>query len=124
MSCVKVDSSSLSQSEEIVVDGQESSTFTLANYVDEVMCDVVLVEATLIFLVIHDGVINKFSFEHMRHKVVLKPLSQGKICEDKIKMRIKKEERKEKEKIEKARERKREKKSKSDIEKIYPYVHT
>ncbi|RDX81294.1 hypothetical protein CR513_38039, partial [Mucuna pruriens] len=49
-SSVKVDSFRLSQSEVIVVDGQVSSTFTLANYVDKVMCDVVLVETTPIFL--------------------------------------------------------------------------
>ncbi|RDX91684.1 hypothetical protein CR513_26293, partial [Mucuna pruriens] len=47
---LNVDSSRLTQSEEIVVDGQVLLTFTLANYVDEVMCDVVPMEATHILL--------------------------------------------------------------------------
>ncbi|RDX79661.1 hypothetical protein CR513_39893, partial [Mucuna pruriens] len=46
---------------------------------DEIVCDVVPMEATYILLgkplVTHDGVTNKFTFEHMGQKVVLKPLS-------------------------------------------------
>ncbi|RDY07139.1 hypothetical protein CR513_08790, partial [Mucuna pruriens] len=69
--------------------------FTIGNYSDEMMCDMVPMEATHILLVTHDGVTNRFSFEHMRHKVNFKPLYPKKICEDK-KMRAKiKEEKKE-----------------------------
>ncbi|RDY12912.1 hypothetical protein CR513_02224, partial [Mucuna pruriens] len=81
----------------IIIDGERSvnvasSRLEERKYVDEVMCDVVLVEATHILLgrkVIHDDVTNKSSFEHMRQKVVLKSLSPMKVCKDQIKMRIK-----------------------------------
>ncbi|RDX63222.1 hypothetical protein CR513_58378, partial [Mucuna pruriens] len=62
------------------------------NLVDEMVCD----EATHILLgrpcqfdrrATHDGVINRLSFEHMEHKVILKPLSPKEVCEDQIKMK-------------------------------------
>ncbi|RDY10198.1 hypothetical protein CR513_05329, partial [Mucuna pruriens] len=108
-----------------------SLAFTLEKYVDEVMCDVVPMEATHILLskswqfdrkVTHDGDSNRFYFVHLGEKVVLKHLSPREIYEDQINMRIKREEkRKEKEKAKKAKEKKkREKKkekSKTNIEK-------
>ncbi|RDX91686.1 hypothetical protein CR513_26295, partial [Mucuna pruriens] len=48
-SSVNVDSSRLSQSKEIVMDGQVSLTFTIENYVDEVMCDMMPMLVTIIF---------------------------------------------------------------------------
>ena len=58
----------------------------------------------------------KFSFVHKGQKVILKPLSPSEVCEDQIKMRVKKEqERKKKDKkIDEKREHEtREKKEKS-----------
>ncbi|RDX72592.1 hypothetical protein CR513_47898, partial [Mucuna pruriens] len=75
-------------------------------HVNEVMCDVVSMDATYILLgrpwqidrkVTHDRVLNRFCFVNLVEKVVLNPLSPREVCEDQIKMRIKiKEERKEK----------------------------
>ncbi|RDY07623.1 hypothetical protein CR513_08231, partial [Mucuna pruriens] len=98
---------------ETVVDRQVSLAFTLGKYVDEVMFDVVPMEATHILL----GRPWKFDRKvtYNGSQIVLKPLSSREVCKDQIKMRIKREEeRKEKEKDEKAREKKkREKKEKS-----------
>ncbi|RDY10243.1 hypothetical protein CR513_05271, partial [Mucuna pruriens] len=95
---------------------QVSLNFTLGKYVDEVMCDVVSMEAAHILLgrslqfdrkVTHDEVSNRFSLVYLGEKVVLKPLSLGEVCEDQIKMRIKrKKEIKEKKKVKKTKEKK------------------
>ncbi|RDX82673.1 hypothetical protein CR513_36500, partial [Mucuna pruriens] len=111
---------------EIVVDKQVSLDFTLRKYVDEVMCDMMPTEAIYILLgkpwqfdrkVIHDGVTNRFSFEHMGQKVVLKPLSPMEVCEDQIKMRIKREDKEKKKRKPKRLERKIKRKARV-IEKI------
>ncbi|RDY14340.1 hypothetical protein CR513_00619, partial [Mucuna pruriens] len=69
---------------ELLVNKQVALAFTLENYKDKVVCDVMPIEATHILLgrplqfdrrVTHDGVTNRFSFVHMGQKVVLKPLS-------------------------------------------------
>ncbi|RDX90017.1 hypothetical protein CR513_28176, partial [Mucuna pruriens] len=84
----------------MVVDKQVSLAFTLGKYSDEVLCDMVHIEATHIFLgrpwqydlkVIHDGVTNRFSFVHMGQKVTLKPFSLREVIEDQLKMKIKRE---------------------------------
>ncbi|RDX73446.1 hypothetical protein CR513_46940, partial [Mucuna pruriens] len=109
----------LSENGELVVDMKVSLGITLGNYKDNISCDVVPIEAKHILLgrpwkfdrkVIHDGVSNRYFVVYLGEKVVHKPLSPREICEDQIKMRIKREEeRKEKEKVEKARWKKREK---------------
>ena len=48
--------------------------------------------------VVHNGVIKKISFVHKRQKVTLTLLSPSEICEDPIKMRVKKNKRKKKRK--------------------------
>ena len=53
--------------------------------------------------VVHNGVTNKFSFVHKGKKVTLTPLSPSEICEDQIKMRVKREQ--EKNKSDKKREK-------------------
>ncbi|RDX89289.1 hypothetical protein CR513_29005, partial [Mucuna pruriens] len=69
---------------EMVMDRQVSLVITLGNYIDEILCDVIPMKITLILLgrpwefdrrVTHDGVPNRFSFEHLGQKVILKPLS-------------------------------------------------
>ncbi|RDX65467.1 hypothetical protein CR513_55874, partial [Mucuna pruriens] len=81
-------------------------------YVDDVMCDVVSMEATHILL----GKSWQFDRKVIYDSVILKLLSPREFCENQINMRIKrKEEIKEKEKVKKAREKT--KKSKSDREK-------
>ncbi|RDY14439.1 hypothetical protein CR513_00482, partial [Mucuna pruriens] len=73
-----------SEKGESLGDKQEALAFTLGKYEDRMVCDVVPMEATNILLkrlwqydmrVTYDGVTNRFSFEHMGQKVVLKPLS-------------------------------------------------
>ncbi|RDX85663.1 hypothetical protein CR513_33120, partial [Mucuna pruriens] len=68
----------------------------LGKYKDEILCNIVPVEATDILLrrpwqfdkkVTHDSVTNKFSFEHKGKKVTIKPLSPHKVIEDQIKMK-------------------------------------
>ncbi|RDX68640.1 hypothetical protein CR513_52345, partial [Mucuna pruriens] len=58
----------------------------------------------------HDGVTNRFSFEHIRLKVILKPLSSLEVFKDQHKMKKKKreEERKESDKVERAKRKERE----------------
>ncbi|RDX89142.1 hypothetical protein CR513_29168, partial [Mucuna pruriens] len=100
---------------------QVSLAITLRSYKDDVLCDVILMEATHILLG-HDGVSNKFSFVHLGEKVVFKPLSPREVYEDQVKMRkIREEEKKELAKVEKAKRKESEKikeKSKSARGKI------
>ncbi|RDY07707.1 hypothetical protein CR513_08154, partial [Mucuna pruriens] len=79
---------------------------------DEILCDVVLMEATHILLgkpwqfnrkVTHDGVTNKFSFVHKGNKVILNPLTPGEVIEDQLKM--KKTKRKKNQKVRKLRKK-------------------
>ena len=41
--------------------------------------------------IVHNGVTNLYSFLHKGKKVVLSPLSPSEVCEDQIKMRLKRE---------------------------------
>ncbi|RDX88679.1 hypothetical protein CR513_29698, partial [Mucuna pruriens] len=105
---------------ELLVDRQVEVMFTLGEYEDRVVCDVVPIEATHLLLgrpwqfdkkVIYDGVTNRFTFIHIGQRVVLKALSPSKVQEDQKKMNVKMEsERKTKSKM-------RKKVSKSDAEK-------
>ncbi|RDX82275.1 hypothetical protein CR513_36937, partial [Mucuna pruriens] len=69
---------------------QMENIFT-QDYKDEIICDVVLIEATHVLLgrpwqfdrkVTHDGVTNKFSFVHKDKKVTLKPLNHREVIKD------------------------------------------
>jgi len=108
----------LSEDGELVVDKHVNIAFSISKYVDEVVCDAVPMDASHLLLgrpwqydrkVTHDGLTNKYSFLFKGQKVSLIPLSPRDICEDQIKMRLRREqERKEgREKIpKKARKRK------------------
>ncbi|RDX98037.1 hypothetical protein CR513_19117, partial [Mucuna pruriens] len=75
-----------------------STLMCLRPYNDEILCDVVPIEAIHILLgrpwkydrkVTHNGVTNKFSFVHMGQKVTLKFCLQ--VSEAELKMQIKRE---------------------------------
>ena len=119
----------LSENGELAIDRQVLICFSIGKYVDEILFDIVPMEASHLLLgrpwqddkdVVCYGVTKKFSFVHKGKKVTLTPLSPSEVCEDQIKMRVKGEqERKEekKKKTDKKREKheRREKKEKSEI---------
>ena len=86
----------LSDVGEVKVDKQVMVPFAVGKYKDEVLCDVVPMEAGHILLgrpwqfdrkVIHNGYTNRFSFVHNMQKITLAPLSPKQVFEDQIKMR-------------------------------------
>jgi len=94
----------LSDNGELVVDKQVLLTFSIGKYVDDVLCDMVPMEARHVLLrrpwqydrdVVHNGVTNCYSFLHKGKKVVLSPLSLSEVCEDQITNEIEKRKRKE-----------------------------
>jgi len=85
----------LSEEGEIKVDKQVLINFSIGNYKDEVLCDLVPMEATHILLgrpwqfdrkAFHDGHANKFSFSFQGKKITLLPLSSKEVNEDQIQM--------------------------------------
>ncbi|XP_014496763.1 uncharacterized protein LOC106758342 [Vigna radiata var. radiata] len=98
----------LSEEGEILVNKQVHISFSIGKYQDEVLCDVVPMEATHILLgrpwqfdrnVQHDDLTNRMSFTYQGHKVVLKPLTPKEIHEDHLIMKFKRGEKKEKVKL-------------------------
>ena len=90
----------LSEVGEIVVNKQVLIRFSIGKYKDEVLFDIVPMEATHILLgrpwefdrkVFHDGFTNKLSFDFHGHKVILKSLSPKEVHEDQLKMKQKRE---------------------------------
>nr|KYP35564.1 hypothetical protein KK1_043387 [Cajanus cajan] len=84
----------------IVVNQQVNIPISIGKYQDEVLCDIVPLDASHILLgrpwqfdkkTIHDGLTNKISFHHLGKKIVLCPLSPYQVCEDKLKMKVKRE---------------------------------
>ena len=74
----------LSEAGEIKADKQVLINFSIGNYKDEVLCDLVPMEATHILLgrplqfdrkAFHDGHANKFTFSFQGKKITLLPLS-------------------------------------------------
>ena len=95
----------LSEVGEIVVNKQVLIHFSIGKYKDEVLCDVVPMEATHVLLVrpwqydrkvFHDGFTKKLSFDFHGHKVTLKSLCPREVHEDQILMKKKRESEKEK----------------------------
>ena len=93
----------LSVEGEIMVNKQVLINFAIGKYKDEVLCDIVPMEATHILLgrpwqydtqVLHDGPTNKMTFTFQGHKVILKPLSPKEVHEDQLKMKTKRERKK------------------------------
>ncbi|XP_027357157.1 uncharacterized protein LOC113866528 [Abrus precatorius] len=86
----------LSEDGEVQVRQQVEVKIFIRKYKDNVLCDVVPMEASHILLerpwqfdtrAIHDGYSNKTSFMHQNKKIVLKPLSLKEVCEDQVTMR-------------------------------------
>ena len=95
----------LSEVGEIIVNKQVLINFFIGKYKDEVLCNVVPMEATHVLLgrpwqfdrnVFHDGFTHKISFDFHGHKVILKSLSPREVHEDQILMKKKRENEKEK----------------------------
>jgi len=94
-----------------MVNKQVLITFSIGKYKDEVLCDVVPMEATHVLLgrhwqydrqVLHDGLTKKMYFNFQGYKVILKPLSPKEVHEDQIKMKNKRENEREKERKDKS----------------------
>ncbi|XP_068503778.1 uncharacterized protein [Phaseolus vulgaris] len=88
----------LSEDGEMTGSKQVGVNLSIGQYNDNVLCDVVPMEATHILLgrpwqfdtkAIHDGFTNKISFMQNNKKIILKPLSPREVCEDQIKLREK-----------------------------------
>ncbi|RDX81425.1 hypothetical protein CR513_37894, partial [Mucuna pruriens] len=88
---MREDGNWLNSKGEMVVNKQVSLAYTLGKYCDEVLCDVIPMEATHILLgrpwqydrkVTHNGITNRFSFTYMGQKVTLKPLSSREVSKD------------------------------------------
>ncbi|XP_016673234.1 uncharacterized protein [Gossypium hirsutum] len=82
--------------------------FSIGNYKDEVLCDVVLIDATHLLLgrpwqydkrAMHDGFTNRYSFMHAGKKITLAPLTPSQVIEDQTSLKKSKEVAKEKKKI-------------------------
>jgi len=95
----------LSEGGEIIVNKKVLIAFSIGKYKDEILCDVVPMEATHILLgrpwqfdrkTLHDGLTNKIIFTFHGHKITLKSLSPKEVHEDQVKMKEKRENEKEK----------------------------
>jgi len=111
----------LSENGELVVNRKVLICFSIGKYVDGILFDVIPMEASHLLLgrpwqhdkdVVHNGVTNKFSFVHKGEKVTLKPLSLSEVCEDQIKMRVKREQERKKKLMKRERNMKGEKRKK------------
>jgi len=89
----------LSENGELIANKQVLIAY-IGKYKDEVLCDVVPMEATHVLLerlwqydrnFLHDDLTNKISFHFQGHKVILKSLSPKEVNEDQIKMKQKRE---------------------------------
>nr|KYP59882.1 hypothetical protein KK1_015323 [Cajanus cajan] len=117
----------LNQDGNIIVDKQVKVKFSIGNYEDHVVCDIVPMEACHILLgrpwqfekkTMHNGLTNEITFTHKEKKFVLHPLSPSQVIEDQVQMKIKREE-------EKKKLNKKEKKHKSSKKKKEekPFFH-
>ncbi|KAL4384341.1 hypothetical protein GQ457_15G018120 [Hibiscus cannabinus] len=70
--------------------------FTIGKYKDEVLCDVVTMDACHLLLgcpwqfdkgITHDGTTNRYSFKHAGKKITLAPLTPSQVQEDHIRLR-------------------------------------
>lgn len=83
----------LSNSGEVRVHKQVLISFGIGRYIDDVLCDVVPMQATHIILgrpwqfdkrVNFDGFLNKYSFMHNGKKITLAPLTPQQVHEDQV----------------------------------------
>nr|KYP54990.1 Retrotransposon-derived protein PEG10 [Cajanus cajan] len=85
----------------VVVNQQASIPISIGNYKENVLCDIVPLEVSHVLLgrpwqfdkhIIHDGLTNKISFQHLGKKFVWCPLSPSQVNEDQLKLKAKKDE--------------------------------
>nr|KYP32501.1 hypothetical protein KK1_046807 [Cajanus cajan] len=85
---------------DLVVDQQVNVKISIGNYEDEVLCDVVPMEACHILLgrpwqfdkkTMHNGLTNEITFIHKEKKFVLHPLSPQQVAEDQAQMKLKRD---------------------------------
>uniref|UniRef100_A0A151UIM7 Transposon Ty3-I Gag-Pol polyprotein n=1 Tax=Cajanus cajan TaxID=3821 RepID=A0A151UIM7_CAJCA len=85
---------------DLVVDQQVKVKLSIGNYEDEVLCDVVPMEACHILLgrpwkfdkkTMHNGLTNKITFTHKEKKFVLHPLSPQQVAKDQAQMKLKRD---------------------------------
>ena len=90
---------------ELSVDKQVEVKFSIGNYKDKVLCDVVPMEACHILLdrpwqfdkkTLHNGLPNEITFTHKQKKFVLNPLPHSQVVRDQIQMKHKRDEMKKK----------------------------
>ena len=88
---------------ELTIDKEEKVKFSVGNYKDKVLCDVVPMEACHILLgklwqidkkTMHNGLTNEITFTHREKKFVLCPLSPSQVIQDQVQMKKKKDEKK------------------------------
>ncbi|XP_052487953.1 uncharacterized protein LOC128041692 [Gossypium raimondii] len=93
---------------ELKVTKQVVVPFSIGNYKDEVLCDVVSMDATHLLLgrpwqydkrAMHDGFTNRYSFMHASKKITLAPLTPSQVIEDQTSLKKSKEVAKEKKKM-------------------------
>ena len=84
---------------ELTIDKEEKVKFSVGNYKDKVLCDVVPMEACHILLgklwqidkkTMHNGLTNEITFTHREKKFVLCPLSPSQVIQDQVQMKKKK----------------------------------
>nr|KYP36068.1 Transposon Ty3-G Gag-Pol polyprotein [Cajanus cajan] len=90
----------LNEDGDLVVEKQVKVKLSIGNYEDEVLCDVVPMEACHILLgrpwkfdkkTMHNGLTNEITFTHREKKFVLHPLSSQQVAEDQAQMKLKRE---------------------------------
>jgi len=96
---------------ELTVDKRVKVSLYVGNYKDEILCDVVPMEACHILLgrqwkfdkkVMHNGLTNEITFTHKENKVLFYPLTPSQVEKDQVQMKPKRENERKKKKIEKA----------------------
>ena len=97
----------LNDSGEVRVNKQVLVAFSIGKYEDEVLCDVVPMQAGHLLLgrpwqfdrkVQHDGFTNKYSFVHNQRTVTLVPLTPSQVYEDQVRLQKDSEQKKKSEK--------------------------
>ena len=93
----------LNDSGEVRVNKQVLISFSIGKYKDEVLCDVVPMQASHLLLgrpwqfdrkVKHDGFTNKYSFVHNQRNVTLVPLTPSQVYQDQVRLQKESEQKK------------------------------
>jgi len=86
---------------ELTVDKKVKVEFFVGNYKDNVLCDVVPMEACHILLgrpwqfdkkTMHNGLTNEITFTHNEKKFILNPLPHSQVVRDQVQMKQKRDE--------------------------------